>query len=276
MGNFFATVLVFTFFALPTYAETTAFNLELSQQKCSPQTTTEPLLYSSDFHWDYSFNEMSQRFDEIYNSGKRLDARAYFDKKTDQFYLVWRDDTEIKKVKLSEQFLRSVTRHIEVSLKNKFANFIFFPDMGHSHLYFAEDHWASHYLPVPDAKQYNQHYEKMLNDPNMRALYHTAEQLRTKDKATGKFYNSDMEFRFWNRNPVGDNTVPDTMTIYTNPTHSANTVSEIKGYYLWSAGYNISSSKDGCFAYYSNGKTLFFDISLYDLATDPSKPSDGY
>jgi hypothetical protein len=250
------------------------FDLELSKKRCAPPTADEPLVYNSDFKWHYTLEQMAQRFDEIYNSGKRLDARAFYDSKSDQFFLVHRGFNSTNLVKIGPQFIKSVTRHIEVSLENKYAEFIFFPDMGHSHLYFENTHWGKDYVTIPDYEEYYKHYEKMLNDPKMRALYHTAEQLGMKDKQTGKFYSDHYEFRFWHRNPVGDNTVPNTMAIYTAPQHVANSVGEIDGHHSWSAGYNISSSKDGCFAYKQDGKILYFDISLYDLPMDPKNPGE--
>lgn len=266
--------VIISLMSLSAFAEPSGFDLELSKKRCAAPTADEPIVYNSDFRWNYTLPEMAQRFEEIYNSGKRLDARAFYSKEDDQFYLTHRGFNTVNRVKINELFIRSVTRHIEVSLQNKYAEFIFFPDMGHSHLYFEETHWQAAYPVIPETPEFYTHYEEMLNDPKMRALYHTAEQLAMKDKQTGKFYDEHSEFRFWHRNPVGDNTIPDAMAIYTDPKHIANSVGEIHGHHSWSAGYNISSSKNGCFAYRHNGKILFFDISLLDLPMDPNNPPD--
>lgn len=262
------------FFTWQVSGSPSGFDLEASKARCAPAPIDEPIVYNSDFRWSYTLEEMSQRFDEIYNSGKRLDARAYYDQHTDSFYLTFRHNEELLRVKIDENFIRSVTRHIEVALENKYAEHIFFPDMGHSHLYFEESHWNKDYANIPGPAQYNEHYQKMLNDPMMRALYHTAEQLKMKEKDSAIFYSAHHEFRFWHRNPVGDNKSSDHLQIYTDPKHIANSVGELPGHHSWSSGYNISSSKNGCFSYIKDGKILYFDISLYDLPMDPSKPGD--
>ncbi len=276
-GGWGVSVFSFLFVFLTTVssqavAEASGFNLELSKQRCTPAAPGELVVYNSDFKWSYTLPEMAQRFREIYNSGKRLDARAYYDRKTNQFYLTHRGFNTSNKVKIDENFIKSVTRHVEVALEQKYAEFIFFPDMGHSHLYFEEKHWNDYYSVIPEAKEIYQQYEKMYGDLKMRALYHTAEQLHTKSKESGEFYSDHLEFRFWHRNLVGDNSVPDVITIFTDPNHAANSVGDMEGHHAWSAGYSISSSKNGCFAYKQNGKTLYFDISIHDLPADPDAP----
>jgi hypothetical protein len=42
-------------------------------------------------------------------------------------------------------------------------------------------------------------------------------------------------------------------------------VTGLPGHRDWSAGFNISASQDGCFAYQHKGQTIYFDLSLHDL-----------
>ena len=57
--------------------------------------------------------------------------------------------------------------------------------------------------------------------------------------------------------------------VHANPKDAANTVVEIAGHYKWSSGFNISANERGCFAFEHGGKTIRFDLSLYDLESAP-------
>ena len=54
-------------------------------------------------------------------------------------------------------------------------------------------------------------------------------------------------------------------------TRRDNTVCALEGYVNWSAGFAVSASRRGCFPYRDvEGRTRYFDISLYDPSCHPS------
>lgn len=235
------------------------------QRRCTPQTDNEPLLYSDDFKWYFTLPEMAAKYEEIYTSGKRLWRRAYFDPASGDFILPY-DDIRGGNVVLSRRAILSIRRHIETALSKGYAQFIFFPDMGHSHFYISEQVWKEKYDHIPMSKQ-SLIYEGLLSDPNLKVLYHTAEQLKTLDDNKRPLNDQQIQWRYYTRNIVGDNEALGALEIHNAiPSGSwANTMGQYPGHFLWSAGFNISASQDGCFPFVVNGQTYYFDISLYDL-----------
>lgn len=271
--KFLVLVIFFQSIAMLSHGKS-AINIKEIQVRCQKPKDNEPTIYNSDFHWFYTWEQMSDRFLNIYQSGKRLSQRAYYNEELQSLVLPWVYKDEVQFIKITPHLIQAIQHHIEESLKNKYADFIFFPDMGHSHLYFKEDHWQETYNNIPSAEGVYKHYEKMLNDPEMYMLYHTAEQLQEKDSDTQQFLSPELEYRYWNRNPVGKNNDVDPLVIYKDPTQSANSVSSLPGYHSWSAGYNLSASQNGCFEFQHGGQIYYFDISLYDLPSDPNAPID--
>ncbi|MCB0379008.1 MAG: hypothetical protein KDD33_10995 [Bdellovibrionales bacterium] len=253
------------------------FNLEEAKVRCASDFVHSKTLYSNDVHWGYSIEEMAQDFTTIYNSGKRLSYHSTYDAITDNFYVHY-DDSNNKTypVKLTKGFIKSVTQQIENALQAGYADYVFFPDMGHSHLYFPEEHWQKNYAQWkldPEARR--QLYEAMLADPQMRPLYHTCEQLKMQDENKALIDDDFLKFRYWNRNVLGKNDESGDLQIEVNSVDNFNTVREVPGHYLFSAGYNISASREGCFPYKTpEGQILYFDISLSDLKYDPKASSN--
>ena len=74
-----------------------------------------------------------------------------------------------------------------------------------------------------------------------------------------------VQWRLFSRNLVGDNRGEGRLELRQEPGHRFNTLSGLPGHFWYGAGFNISANKDGCFAADVRGKTLRFDLSLYDL-----------
>jgi len=233
--------------------------------RCGPQTENEPLLYFDDFKWYYTLPEMGAKYEEIYASGKRLWQRAYYDSASGEFILPL-DSSRGGDVILSRRAILSIRRHIETALSKGYAQYVFFPDMGHSHFYIPEKIWNERYSQIPMSKQ-NLIYEKFFADPHLKILYHTAEQLRTLDENKNPIADPKVQWRYYTRNIVGDNEAMGALEIHKafGPGNLANTMHNYPGHFSWSAGFNISASQDGCFPFVVNGKTYYFDISLHDL-----------
>lgn len=235
---------------------------------CEPPNANEEYLYNSDFHWGYGLDEMRGRFKEVYDSGKRLKDRAYYDKQLESYVLVHNTINGRKPVKIEDHFIASVQRHIENALNLNYVDGIFFPDMGHSHLLVTHKVYEEKIKDMPVADMHLA-YEIMLADKNTHFLYHTAEQLQTLDKQNNLLPGKYLQWRYYTRNLVGNN-YSDSLMILNNFESKANTVNTPmpNKFKWWSAGYNLTANKKGCFSYTFKGKTYYFDISLEDL---PSK-----
>ena len=236
--------------------------------RCSAPSGDETPILQNDFHWFYTMPEMMARFEEMYNSPKRLYKRAYWDPVSSRLKLpgLYGD----KDVRITEGFVKATERHIEQALELKYADAVFFPDMGHSHILIPQELWDSKYRDYP-VSQMPEQFEDMFADPRLQFFYHTAEQLKTNENGQ-VLPGEHLAFRYKTRNIAGPITADAELSVFQNPDSPANTVGEIPGYRWWGAGFNFSAQKDGCFVYHHGGKTYRFDISLSDL---PPKPGSG-
>jgi hypothetical protein len=241
--------------------------LDEAKRRCAKPLEGEPVVYSSDFKWGVTFAEMKQKFEEIYQTDKRLLNRAYYDPNQNSFVLPFRGGPQV--VKIGETFIRSVTRHIERGLQLKYMNFVFFPDMGHSHVHVPQKYYDEVLAPI---KEFHLLYEKMLNEPTVKFLYHTAEQLNMVGEDKMPLPDRFLQWRLYTRNLVGYNDGGNTIETLFEPESDHNTARGEEGYRYWGGGFNIHASKNGCFAYKQADQTYYFDISLDDL---PSKTSGG-
>jgi hypothetical protein len=215
---------------------------------------------------------MLQRFVEVYNLPQRLGRHAYVDAQTGQIKLPY-DAGRGGDVAVPASFIASVRAHIENALRLEYVDAVFFPDMGHSHFLIPQAKWDSTYSRFESGRMSRQ-YEQMMADPDLKILYHTAEQLQFLDKQNRLAGDRRLQERFYSRNLVGDNRGEGRLELLQNREHVANTVSEVAGYYWWGAGFNVSANKEGCFVYNDRGVERYFDLSLYDL--EPSPDQTGY
>ncbi len=235
--------------------------------RCRPETSADPKIYSSDFRWDYTLPELIARFQEMYVSPKRLERRAYWNAAAGRFELPYLPDRG-GAVPLPASFARSVARHIEDAFASDYVDGVFFPDMGHSHFLVPQDLWDTKYSTYPTNRM-SAMYGDLMADPGLEVLYHTAEQLKTLDAERRPIGDERTRFRHRTRNIVGGNAGRGGLKVLQNPESPANTVGEVPGYYWWSAGFNLSANAAGCFTYTAKGRTFRFDISLFDLESDP-------
>ncbi len=231
------------------------------KNRCKAPLADEEFVYGDDFSWHLSFNQMKDLFDKTYNSGKRLKGRFYFDPTENQIVapLSYSEERSV----VSVRFIKSITEHIEKALKLTYADFIFFPDMGHNHFFIPNNIWDK-YLSIIDNKKTL--YEKLFDEPQLRMLYHTAEQLQMLKRDTRELLdNRYTQKRYYTRNIIGSNNHDGVLDMVFSPIADFNTVRDFDDHKYYSSGVNISASKDGCFSYEYKGRTYFYDISLYDL-----------
>ena len=242
-------------------------------QRCGEVPADEPILYQSDFQWDYSHEAMASRFDEIYVSGKRLQDRAYREEASGDYVLPVSENWGGRTI-LSKRLVENLRLHIEKALARGYAEFIFFPDMGHTHLFIPRDHWDAEYANGPAAEIGNM-YSRLFDDPELKVLFHTAEQLQQRDDDGNLLPDRHLQWRFFTRNLVGDNNWGGRVDILHDPESAANTVRSMADHKYYGGGFNISASKEGCFPFNHNGETLYFDISMSDLPSDTSPDAAG-
>lgn len=253
-------------YAVDRLDELTADELTEIRARCTPPAN-EPPIVSSDYRWDYDLPSMLRRYEEMYVSPKRLKDRARWDAASEKLLLplpaVWGGPAV-----LSPRLVKSVSRHIETALARGYADAIFFPDMGHAHFFIPEERWLTAYQGMPVAETAKR-YGKFFEDPELRVLYHTAEQLKTRDES-GPSRDRKLAWRFFTRSIVGDNRGLGAVEPHHDATNVANTVKAFDGHRYYGAGFNLSANEKGCFRFNHQGRTWYFDISLKDIEGDGS------
>jgi len=233
--------------------------------RCSSPTSDEPLIHYDEYRWYYTLDEMETKFTELYHSGKRLADRARWNAKEKRFELIHRSFDVEKIVPITYEFIDSVRNHVEHGLELGYFSYVFFPDMGHAHLLIPVVDDENSIIRLPADRQHEV-YEWVLSNPDSRFLYHTAEQLKMLDDSNEVLSDRRIGWRFFTRNLIANNNSSGHLAIYNNLDSIGNTVCTAPdNYYLWSAGFYISASKDGCFSYTHDNKTYHFDISLTDF-----------
>ncbi|MEE9550884.1 MAG: hypothetical protein V3W08_10875 [Candidatus Binatia bacterium] len=143
-----------------------------------------------------SIDAFGQDFDEMYSYYKRLPRRVYFDTQKKQYVIaltLWvkrggnsRDETHTVVVPI--RFIQNVVDHIEISLRRRYAHYIFMPDMGHGHFLVPEQ-----YGEGLDGQGKLSYYNEILPNPSTKILYHTAEDI----DLPGPDLNLDEIARIW-------------------------------------------------------------------------------
>ena len=247
----------------------TAFDMEVIKQRCAKPLAAEPVVYNSDFEWHQTVPQMKSRFERLYESGKRLFLRGFYDREQDSVVLQHSRLGKIVPVPLTEKFIKSVTLHVERALKLGYVSHVFFADMGHAHVHIPQAFWDDELKHVEGQ---GETYRRMFAHPGIRLLYHTAEQLQMTDGQKNPLPDRHLQWRLYTRNLVGDNRAAGSLDLLFNPDSALNTAHGEDGYRYWGAGFDIHSTKNGCFPYLMNGKTHYFDLSLASL---PARPGTG-
>ncbi len=241
-------------------------------QRCGPPREDEPVVYADDFKWGYGHEEMGARFEEMYASGKRLEGRAYYEEASGRFVMplteAWGRQTYA-----SKRLVENVRLHIEKALARGYVDYPFFPDMGHSHLFIPQEHWDAVYQGYA-VSEYGKRYDLLFDDPKLKLLYHTAEQLQVLDDDGNLLDDRHLRWRFFTRNMVGDNDWAGRIDLLHETESSANTSRYLEGHQYFGSGFNITATTDGCFPYVHDGWLYYFDISMTELPRDPDSPSN--
>lgn len=240
-----------------------AIDWEQVAKRCGVPAEDEAIVYADDFEWGVSLEEMGQRFDEMYASGKRLTGRAYYEEDSGEFIFPL-SETWGGRATLSRRLVENVRMHIEKALTRGYADYVFFPDMGHSHFFIPQDIYDEIYAPYPVPHR-GAMYSALFEEPELKVLYHTAEQLQMLDEDDALLPDRQVQWRFFTRNVVGDNDWAGRIDLLHEPTTKANTGRDLEGHYYFGAGFNVTATAGGCFPYVHDGQVFFFDLSMEDL-----------
>ena len=242
---------------------------------CTRSKESDPVVFENDFVRNITLDEMRVAFQTLYRSPKRLQHRAYYDPKSKLYVMEHQvSGGAWKRVFLQPRFVRSIIRHVEIALERRYADFVFIQDMGHAHFYYPEEDYNR--VTAFPVHEMDRTYQLLVDHPDLKVLYHTAEQLKVTSEPRGAelLLDRDLQWRYYTRNVLGGTQGGnDVAPLFAWANAKANTLQELPGHAEWNAGFNISASHHGCFPYQHNGQTYYFDLSLYDL---PSNSAGAY
>lgn len=242
-----------------------------TRARCGPPDADERTLVYSDFSWYYAPDELADKFDEIYASGKRLPDRARWDDDSGGYRLIHRGRHGSEPVPVTDAFIGAVRSHVERALALGYAEHVIFPDMGHAHLLIDRAYYDDVVRHAPPTR-FHRLYADVLSRPETRFLYHTAEQLGMLDEERRLKPDKYLGWRYFTRNLVARNDELGLIDIHHDLESVGNTVCDVDGSHRYfSAGFHVSASVDGCFPFSDDGRTYYFDISLSDLPLGPDE-----
>lgn len=235
-------------------------------ETCQRPNASEQFVMQGDFHWNMSLEEIVAKEAEIRASGKRLKGRAFINEEGRAVMPIEIFNKGERQVILNDHFIESITKQVEKAFERGYVNALIFPDMGHSHLFIPKDFYESE-LSKLGASNFDILYQKVFDNPETRVLYHTAEQLQMVDEEKMPINNRTLQWRFYTRNIVGDLAAQGSIDLIHEAESSHNTARNYKDdtYRYWGAGFNISTSKNGCFSYKVGEQTYYYDLSFQDL-----------
>lgn len=263
LGGIFLVLL----FCGSSFALTVDEKLEMAKTRCQKEVKGEPTVFANDFKFGMDYEDVKSLYPEIYESGKRLSQRTFFVNNKFVFPEPSLSGTpKGVEIDIPDKFIKGIILQIETILKNRYAEFIFFPDLGHSHFFIEKSFYNKEiYNQVMD---YKTRYEILMNHTELKVLYHTAEQIRLKDEDDNLVQSDWLRWRYYSRNPVAD--LDGKVQILFNSNDKFNTVRDFdEDHHYWGAGFNISASKNGCFPFEQGAEIKYFDISFMDLTYSP-------
>jgi len=250
-------------------------SLEIAKKRCTssePNFTKTPRFTNSLFTtWHLDLEKMRQFFNLNYQAPNRVSLRVYYDPKKSSFILpilLHRNKMHIETITLKDNFIINTILHVETALKQNYADYINFSDMGHSHFFIPQDYYNKEILNM-ESKDMHKAYEKIFSHKETKFLYHTAEQLdmniqKTKDKKYILPKDPYLNYRYLNRNIIGDNKQTGHIDVVQNKNLQSeyNTVRKLDGHRFWGAGLYMDSNQKACFPYRKKDKIYYFDISM--------------
>lgn len=246
--------------------------LQIAKSRCSflPE---KKLIYDVDYSWDYTFEETSKLFNEMYYQGRTLPNTIYYSEDKKRFMLPISEDGD--ELPVPDHFFKSLIIHIETALKANYADYVFLADMGHAHFYIPSKDYYSLVAKI-DIIDFDKEIFKVITTSNkVKALYHTAEMfLYTGAKAGFSELSQYEQFRNINRNLVGTFTNTPTLDVLKNPNDEKHLSKTFSNLTRVSRDIDMHANINGCFPFEHRGKIRYFDISRFSPALKPTARND--
>lgn len=210
----------------------------------------------------FSLQNLKAFFHEFYNEGRRAKNRVYFNPSLNSY--VTNSELVVKETAIDEKFIGAIQTHVETALKNKWAQFVFFSDMGHGHIYYP----SNKILPplTANVSDRQARLTQVLSDPSTQIVYHTSEELDLTGARDPQNKDHDfLQHLFLSRNILGTFAQKASAQVIDNPhrTEMVNTVRGLDGYSeLQEMVIYIRANKNGCFPYKKDNQTFYFDIQI--------------
>ena len=162
------------------------------------------------------------------------------------------------------RFIMETTRHLKEMLAIGAAKYLFPLDADHAHPAIPMELWATKYSKLPS----EQILPALLREPQLVALYHTAEHLEISDPKTGSV---NEEAKAWKekRNVLG---FFDGRPIRILPPHPAGHGVGMPAGYNSSGGFNFLANPRGELFIFHNNKVITFDVR-FELEDEVDQPS---
>ena len=209
--------------------------------------------------WYRSFEEVVQLYEEHYNRESRLEN--YIHELGDGKYVadISFESREEWRVMVPPSFIQHILNHLELALEKGWANYIFWPDLNHGHLFISREYWQEKYSEHTDPT--DKYLTRMLeeDEAKMGILYHAAEHFCRLDPANEEAIRTRNIVGWFDGRPI-ELVYPDPKT--DKSAHiRANTAGDPEGMdRKWFI--SVSAGKNGYFAIYPNGEEIRLDISF--------------
>ena len=161
------------------------------------------------------------------------------------------------------RFIMETTRHLKEMLAVGAAKYLFPLDADHAHLAIPMELWATKYSKLPS----EQILSALLREPQLVALYHTAEHLEISDPKTGAVNEAAKAWKE-KRNVLA---FFDGRPIRILPPHPAGHGVGMPAGYNSYGGFNFLANPRGELFIFHNNKVVTFDVSL-ELEDEADRP----
>lgn len=231
--------LAFLIFAF-VFTLTTTFS-SIAGADCSPSNNDSAPL-SRIIQIFQNQEELKDAYNQTYLSPSRFADRAFLE--ADHILIPYGKS----KTQVPRSFIQRTIEHIDRALKNHYVDYVFYPDLGHMHLYLPSQEWSE----IKKNENASQRLIALLSSKNLKSLYHTFElfQVKEGDFANGKLPQDPWKlWRYFSRNLLGSYGDQDRLeVIFAGANAQYNTVRSLEGMTEVTTLY-VSSNKNGCFPY---------------------------
>ena len=260
------------------------FQMERLYSHCQQSAEPEDHVVRSDFASSIDPRELLKTFKRLYESGKRLFQRAYYDKNEGQVRMRLRDSMGFVDINIQIPIhsIRNISGHMEEAMVNRFGEIVAYPDMGHVHVNSEKASYDEVYGEYD--QEHPEFYKKMFNHTQTGMLYHTAETMNLNPKSAPQVFPQEfhsgkeyLKHRLLNRNLFGLNNGSRELEVLVDKSAGTrgNLVNNVSGY-VRSMTLYFHANKNGCFPYVRDGKVEYYDVSMTipagaDAEEDPDK-----